>query len=333
MISWEYNNHILKLQRGKEHLVAIFFSLSKVDLLDKEDEFMMRVMKKGKVLLLIVMLLCFVGTAVGCGGSKKTAVNYEEKKVLRVGMECAYAPFNWTQEKKEVQNGEEGSLIYGTQYYAYGYDVMMAKMIADELGWELEIHKVEWDSIGMGLDAKDYDCIIAGMGKTAEREKNYDFTAPYYYRDISLTVKKGSGLENVKKLSDFAGKNVTVTTQLGTAWIDLLDQIPDVKLGANYATTAECFMAVANGAADVSVIDLPTSQSAAMNNGDLVLLSLDAEDTIKDPTGSTNVCIAVRKGDSELKDKIQATMDKFAWDKAKMDAMMEKAIGLQPAAN
>lgn len=285
------------------------------------------------------MLLILIIAAAGCSGSDtgsgSGAVDGgSETNVLRVGMECAYPPFNWTQETEELPNGEKAVPIYGTSYYAYGYDVMVAQMLADELGWELEIHKVEWDSIGMGLDSNEYDCIIAGMGKTEEREQAYSFTEPYYYREICITVKKGSELESITKLSDFAGKNITVTTQLGTAWINLLDQIPDVTLGANYATTAECFMAVSNGAADACVIDLPTSQSAAITNSDLVLLELDSDDTIIDPTGSTNVCIAVRKNDESLRDTIQEAMDALSWnDKEAMDEMMAEAITLQPAAN
>lgn len=286
---------------------------------------------KSKCVALVLLVASIAVTLSACGG--KEASTSSDKKVLRVGMECAYAPFNWTQETQEVANGKSAVPIYGTSYYAYGYDVMMAQKIADELGLELEIHKVEWDSIGMGLDAKDYDCIIAGMGKTEEREKSYDFTDVYYYRDICLTVKKGSEFENITKLSDFKGKKAKVTTQLGTAWVDLLDQIPDAELGTNYSTTAECFMALSNGAADVTVIDLPTSQSAVMNNADLTILTLDPDDTIKDPTGSTNVCIAVRKGDTELRDKIQGVLKKLDWDKEKMDAMMSEAIKLQPAAN
>lgn len=254
--------------------------------------------------------------------------------VLRVGMECAYAPFNWTQESEEVANGDKAVPIYGTNYYAYGYDVMMAKKLADELGWELEIHKVEWDSIGMAMDSGEYDCIIAGMGKTAEREQAYSFTEPYYIRDNCITVKKGSGLEDVKGLSDLAGKNVTVTTQLGTGWVALLDQIPDVTLGANYETTAECFMAISNGVADVAVIDVPTAESAAMTNDDLVVITLDEGDSFQNDEPMTNVCIATRKDDTDLRDKLQSAMDSIGWsDKAKMDEMMDEAITLQPAAN
>ncbi|MGN0481925.1 MAG: transporter substrate-binding domain-containing protein [Lachnospiraceae bacterium] len=305
---------------------------------------------KKKLLSVALMFTMTMGLFTGCGNAKNDSAKTtgdatetttsdsaegSEGNVLRVGMECAYAPFNWTQETEEVANGDTAVPIYGADNsYAYGYDVMMAKKIAEKLGMGLEVHKVEWDSIGMAMDSGEYDCIIAGMGKTAEREQAYSFTGPYYYRDICLTVKKDSDFAGITKLSDFKGKNPTVTTQLGTAWVDLLDQIPDVQLGSNYETTAECFMAVSNGVADVCVIDKPTSESALLTNNDLVMLELDEDDTIEDPTGSTNVCIATRKDDTALRDKIQGAMDELGWDdKAKMDEMMDEAIKMQPAAN
>lgn len=253
--------------------------------------------------------------------------------VLRVGMECAYAPFNWTQESPEVPNGETAVPIYGSSYYAYGYDVMMARKIADYLGMELEIHKVEWDTIGLAMDSGEYDCIIAGMGRTPEREASYAFTEPYYYRDNCLTVKKGSGLEDITSLADLAGKNVVVTTQTGTGWITLQEQIPDRVVGANYATTAECFMAVSNGVADVALIDKPTAESALLTNTDLVMITFDEGKGFVDDNGMTNVCIATRLDDTELRDKIQSAMDALNWDKAQMDEMMSVAIDVQPAAN
>lgn len=290
-----------------------------------------------KVISIMMTVVMALGLLVGCGSGKETAStgsdsNGEEKKVLRVGMECAYAPFNWTQETEEVKNGEKAVPIYGTSYYAYGYDVMMAKKIADELGWDLEIHKVEWDSIGLAMDSGEYDCIIAGMGKTAEREKSYSFTKPYYYRDNCITVKKGGAYESVKGLSELAGKNVKVTTQLGTGWVPLLSQIPDCVESGNYETTAECFMAISNGVADVAVIDVPTAESAAMTNSDLVVIKLDESDSFKNDDEMTNVCIATRKDDTALRDKIQGVMDKLNWtDKGAMDKMMEEAISVQPA--
>ena len=270
------------------------------------------------VLLTAVMALSMLagcGSSSGAAGSSAT----EDKKVLKVGMECAYAPFNWTQETEEV---------------AYGYDVMVAQKLADEMGMELEIHKVEWDSIGLSLDSGVYDCIIAGMGKTAEREQSYAFTEPYYYRDNCITVKKGSEYENITGLSQLADKGVKVTTQSGTGWVPLLDQIEGAEQIGNYATTAECFMSISNGVADVAVIDLPTAKSAAMTNEDLVVISLDASDTFANDQEMTNVCIATRKDDTEFRDQIQAAMDAIGWnDKAAMDELMDEAIKLQPSAN
>lgn len=304
---------------------------------------------KKKIVSVLMVAVMAVSLLAGCGNSngtaqgttssnkeETTAGDSEEKTsggVLRVGMECAYAPFNWTQESPEVPNGDTAVPIYGSSYYAYGYDVMMAQKIADYLGMELEIHKVEWDTIGLAMDSGEYDCIIAGMGKTPEREASYAFTEPYYYRDNCLTVKKGSGLENITSLADLAGKGVIVTTQTGTGWITLQEQIPDRVVGANYATTAECFMAVSNGVADVALIDKPTAQSALISNTDLVMITFDEGSGFVDDNGMTNVCIATRLNDTELRDKIQGALEAMNWDKAQMDEMMSVAIDIQPAAN
>ena len=270
------------------------------------------------------------GSSVASSGAEsETASN----GVLRVGMECAYAPFNWTQVSTEVPNGDTAVEIYGGGGYAYGYDVMVAKKLADEMGMGLEIHKVEWDSIGISMDSGEYDCIIAGMGRTSERMLSYSFTEPYYYRNNCIVVKKGSDIENITGLSQLAGKNVVATTQLGTGWVPLLDQIPDVTLGANYETTAEVFMALSNGTADVAVIDLPTAESALLTNTDLKIITLDASDTFVGDEEMTNVCIATRKDDTALRDKLQAAMDAVGLDRDTMNAMMEEAVSVQPAAN
>lgn len=253
--------------------------------------------------------------------------------VLRVGMECAYAPFNWTQTTDSVPNGDKAVPIFGGGGYAYGYDVIIAKQIADELGMGLEIHKVEWDSIGLSMDSGEYDCIIAGMGRTAERQLSYSFTEPYYFRSNCVVVKKGGTLSDIKGLSDLAGKNVKATTQLGTGWVPLLEQIPDVTLGANYETTAEVFMAISNGTADIAVIDLPTAESALLTNDDLQIITLADGDTFVGDEEMTNVCIATRKDDTELRDKIQGAMNSLGLTKEKTNEIMEEAITLQPASN
>lgn len=300
-------------------------------------------MKKRRLLAITMTGIMTATMMAGCGSTssnlaasdtKDFVAETYEKDVLRVGMECAYPPFNWTQDSANTPDGSTAVPIYGSDYYAYGYDVAVAQMLAEEMGMELEIHKVEWSSIGISMDAGDYDCIIAGMGRTAEREMSYSFTEPYYYRDNCIVVKKGGAYEDVKTLSELAGTGCTVTTQLGTGWVPLLDQIEGAETGANYETTSECFMAISNGTADVCIVDLPTAQSALLTNDDLVIITLDESDTFIGDDDMVNVCIATRKNDTELRDSIQAAMDTIGWnDKEKMDELMSKVIGQQPAAN
>ncbi len=249
-------------------------------------------------------------------------------------MECAYAPFNWTQDSPTTPDGSTAVPIHDSTFYAYGYDVAVAQMLADQMGMDLEIFKVEWSSIGISMDAGDYDCIIAGMGRTAEREMSYSFTTPYYYRDNCIVVKKDGPYASVTGLSQLAGTGCKVTTQLGTGWIPLLDQIEGAETGMNYETTSECFMAVSNGVADVCIVDLPTAESALLTNKDLMIITFDESDSFVGDDEMVNVCIATRKDDTALRDRIQAAMDALNWnDKAAMDELMARAIGQQPAAN
>ena len=305
---------------------------------------------KKRIMGLTLAGIMALGTMTGCGSNGGSVANAggtpqsqpqtqaeeasDEKAVLRVGMECAYAPFNWTQDADTTPDGSKAVPIFGSDFYAYGYDVAVAQMLADELGMELEVHKVEWSSIGISMDAGDYDCIIAGMGKTKEREASYAFTEPYYYRDNCIVVKKDGPYAEVKGLSDLANTGCKVTTQLGTGWIPLLDQIEGAETGSNFETTSECFMAVSNGVADVCIVDLPTAQSALLTNDGLKIITFEENDTFTGDEEMVNVCIATRKDDTELRDKLQGAMDSVGWnDKAKMDELMDKAITQQPAAN
>ena len=92
-------------------------------------------------------------------------------ETLRVGMECNYAPYNWTQS-----DASENAVAIAAGGYADGYDVRIAKIIADKLGMDLEIVKTEWDGLTPALLSGNIDVIIAGMSPTAERKMTIDFT-------------------------------------------------------------------------------------------------------------------------------------------------------------
>lgn len=281
---------------------------------------------KKKIMSIALCLTMVMTVLVGC--SKKEAA-VEEKKVLKVGMECAYAPFNWTQSSEEVSNGDKAVPIYGTSDYAYGYDVMLAQKLADELGWELEIHKVDWSSIVLGMDSGDYDVIIAGMGYTEERDASVDFTAPYYIRNNVVIVNKNGKYANAKTLSDFT--DASATTQIGTIWEKYVPQIPNVNQLTFFETTSEVIMAVQMNSADCAVLDEPTAMSAAIANPDIAYVNLDPADGFKIPEGqSLNVCIAVKEGNKELQKSLDDALVAIEWDEEKMVELMNLAVTLQP---
>ena len=106
---------------------------------------------------------------------------------LKIAMECAYAPFNWTQ----TTDANGAVPIQGQNgMYANGYDVQVAKYIAAELGMALEVYSYVWDSLIPAVQSGAVDAIIAGMSPTAEREEQVDFTDCYYNSNLVVIIKK-----------------------------------------------------------------------------------------------------------------------------------------------
>lgn len=283
-----------------------------------------------KIVSLSLASTMVLGTCLtGCSSKEESS----DEKVLKVAIECTYAPYNWTQETEEVANGDKAVKIENADGYAYGYDVKVAQQIADELGYELEIYKIEWSSIFMGLEDKTYDCIMSGMCYSEERDETFDFSPTYYKRTIKAVVRKDSDYANYTALSDFAGQNVKVTTQAGTNYIPYKDEIPDAEIATDYETSSECFLAVQNKTADVVILDYTTSISALMTMDDLVMLDLSEEDFVEPEGASNDCCICFREGD-ELRDTVKDAMDKIGWnDETKMNDLMDEMVELQPSAN
>ena len=136
------------------------------------------------ILTAVVLTAC---TMTACGSKSKKAESGVEDGVLTIAMECAYAPFNWTQ----TTNANGAVPISGKDnLYASGYDVQVAKYIAAELGMALEVYSYEWDSLIAAVQSGAVDAIIAGMSPTAEREEQVDFTDCYYNSNLVVIIKK-----------------------------------------------------------------------------------------------------------------------------------------------
>ena len=275
-------------------------------------------MKKLLAVLLVMMMVLFSTAFAEDGG---TGV---EDGVLTVAMECAYAPYNWAQP--DESNGAVP--IKGSALYANGYDVMTAKAICEANGWELEILQLDWDSLIPAVQSGICDAVIAGQSMTSERMEAVDFAGPYLYASIVCLTKKDSAFANAKGISDLAGG--TCTSQSGTIWYDsCLPQIKDAKIGMPAESAPAMLMAVASGTVDFVCTDMPTAQGALIAYPDLVILDFTgSDDDFQVSEEEINIGISIRKGNTFLKDAIDAYLnDKTADD---FNALMAEAIKIQP---
>ena len=262
-------------------------------------------------------------SASGSAGASGSGV---EDGVLTVAMEAAYAPYNWAQPT----DANSAVKMKDSELYANGYDVMTAKKIAEANNWELEIKQLDWDSLIPAVQSGTVDAVIAGQSMTAEREQEVDFAGPYLYANIVVLTKKDSQYASAKSLADLAGGKVT--SQTGTIWYDTL--IPQID-GANRLSASESapamLMALETGQVDYVVTDMPTAEGAVLAYPDMQIVNLDEGQGFEVSDEDVNIGVSVRKGNTELKNKI----DEFLATQTEDDftAQMEEAVKIQPLEN
>ena len=247
-----------------------------------------------------------------------------EDGVLTIAMECAYAPYNWSQS--DDSNGAVP--IKDSTEYANGYDVMMAKKICEANGWELEVVRTDWDSLVPGVQTGIYDAVIAGQSMTAERMEQVDFAGPYYYASIVCVTKADSPYANAAGLSDLSGG--TCTAQIATIWYDTcLPQIEGAQVQTAAETAPAMLMALETGTVDFICTDMPTAMGAVSAYPDMKILDFSgSDDNFQVDEGDINIGISVMKGNTELKDAIDSVLSTMTADD--FNAMMDEAIAIQP---
>ncbi|MHC1787621.1 MAG: transporter substrate-binding domain-containing protein [Christensenellales bacterium] len=241
-------------------------------------------------------------------------------ETLKVGMECNYAPFNWTQT--EVSDDAVALKAGG---YADGYDVQIARIIAKELGMELEIVKTEWDGLPLALQSGKIDAIIAGMSPTAERKMVIDFTQPYYASDLVVVVRKDGPYAAAKSLADLSGAKIT--GQLNTFHYGVIDQIPGVQKLTALETFPAMTVALSSGRIDGYVSERPGAVSAVAANPELSFTLFDAGQGFTVDPADVTVAVGVQKG-SPLLEKIDAILATI--DEATRIQIMDAAVLRQP---
>ena len=253
-----------------------------------------------------------------------------EDGVFTVGMECAYAPYNWTQ--MDDSNGAVPiSNVPGA--YANGYDVMIAKRICETYGWELEIVSSAWESLTPAVQSRTMDANIAGQSMTADRMAEVDMAGPYLYATIVCVTTKDSQYASATSIAELAGG--TCTAQSGTIWYDsCLPQIPDINLLAPADTAPAMIMQLETGTVDFICTDMPTAMGALAKNDQLVILNFSGTDgdfqfaDEAERAENVNIGISVLKGNTALLDAINAVLATMSEDD--FNALMDQAIAIQP---
>ena len=282
-----------------------------------------------KKVLKIVLLTVFCAMTALSAFAFSACTNKKDENKLYVGMECGYIPFNYTQT-----DGSNGAVkISNANGYANGYDVMIAKRIAEELGKELVIMKYEFNSLINAVQTGTLDFIIAGMSPTEERLKAIDFSDPYYESNLVIVVREDGPYANATTLADFRG--ATIVAQQGT-FHDVALQEQAADYGINRGTPMDSFpmmtAALSVGTIDGYVAEQPGAIADCSSVAGLKYIPL-----VNNETGFQNIspedvqlAVGIKKG-SELTAQVNAALAEISADER--DEMMQRAIELATGDN
>ena len=269
-------------------------------------------MRRTIAMLLAVMMLFTLAAAQAFAAEAEVPSGVEDG-VLTIAMECAYAPYNWTQT--DDSNGAVPiANVPGS--FANGYDVMIGKKICEANGWELEVIQSDWDSLVPGVQTGTFDAVIAGQSMTAERAEQVDFAGPYFYATIA----------------DLAGHSCTA--QIATIWYDTcLPQIEGAKIMTAAETAPAMLMALETDTVEFICTDMPTAQGAVAAYPDMAILDFSGTDgdfqfTEQERAENVNIGVSMMKGNTVLREAIDNVLSTMTADD--FNDLMAEAISIQP---
>ncbi|MBP3893234.1 MAG: transporter substrate-binding domain-containing protein [Atopobiaceae bacterium] len=248
------------------------------------------------------------------------AAAFGEGGTLRVGMEAAYAPYNW-QATEETEFTIPIDNVSGA--FADGYDVQIAKTVAEGLGLEPVAVKLEWDGLIEALGQGQIDVIIAGMTATPERMESIDFTEPYYVGTYGLMVKKGSEYEKATSIQDFKG--AAVLGQKDTLLDTVIDEIEGVNHLSPVPTVPDQISNLLAGSCDAITFDVGNIASMTEAHPELVGIIFDEG---KGFSEEVPVNIGISKGQDEIVTQMNDILATI--DEAKRQEIWAAAVERQP---
>jgi len=269
-----------------------------------------------KVLIVSLVLLLLAG----CSSPQDS--DSEGNNVLRVGMECNYAPFNWT-----TTTPSDTTVPITSVDYADGFDVVIASMLAEKTGMQVQIVKLDWDNLIPALQHDQIDVVIAGMTDTPLRRESVDFTTPYYVSEEVIIIRKDSPLASIDSIAALRGYKVQ--GQMNTIYDEIIDQIDGVIHVPAAETFPASIQALAAGGVDAVTSELPVAVGVVSANPNLMYVQFAQGKGFSGSEQDASVSIAVKKGNTELLNALQAALDTIS--EAQRQQLMLDATSRQPA--
>lgn len=287
-------------------------------------------MKMTRRITCILLAIIMIFALAACGQSQSpeateapaAAPETEEKLQFRVGMECAYAPSNW-QEDTASENNVPIENVPGA--YAQGYDVQIARHIAQELDRELVIVKLGWTGLIEALNQGQIDAIIAGMADTEERRQSVNFSIPYHVTAYGIMTLPDSQFASGTSINDFAGASVLgqKDTQLDT----VIDQMEGVNHLPPVDSVPNMISRLDQGTCDAIVINLENAPGYLELNPDYNVIEF--EDGNGFDLGFSGSCVGLRLEDDELLSQVNDALSLYTEEE--FVELWDWAVENQPA--
>lgn len=242
--------------------------------------------------------------------------------VLRVGMECAYAPNNWL-ETAESESNLPISNVDGS--FAEGYDVQIAKLIGEYTGYGIEIVMLSWDGLIEALNQGQIDMIIAGMADTATRKEAINFSAPYHVTEYGIMVQGDSPFASAATIHDFAG--ACVLGQKDTQLDTVIDQMDGAEHLPPVSSVPNMISRLAEGTCDAIVVNVENSGAYLKANPSFSLIRFAEGDGFD--LGFVGACVGIRKTDDELLARVNDALAQI--DDNLRTQLWDTAVANQPA--
>ena len=240
------------------------------------------------VMLAVFMLASVLTMAVSAKGSDDLLETIQKRGTIIVGLEGDWAPWSYMDENDELT----------------GYDVEVAKAIADKLGVEIQIVPGEWDGLFAGMDAGRYDMVVNGVEVTEERADKYDFSTPYAYIRTALIVKGDN--DSIKTFEDLKGKKTA--NSIASTYMNLAESYGATCYGVS--TLDETLTMVLQGRVDATLNAIVsfTDYMAQHPDSNLKVVATTEE--------ASNVAIPMRKGDetASLREAVNKAIDELRED-------------------